>query len=382
MSGIARIEDALADIAAGRMVILVDDEDRENEGDLVMAASLVTSEHLSFMARHARGLTCLALASERADALELAPMARHNTAPLGTAFTRSIDHVTRGGIGAAARAETIRAAIDPASRREDFVTPGHVFPLRARKGGVLVRSGQTEGSVDLARLAGLAAAGVICEVMNSDGTMSRLPQLLAFGDAHDIKVVTVADLIRYRLRHEQLVRCVSRARLPTEYGAFDLHCYETAAGGEVHLALTVGDLSGDEPTLVRVHRADAVADLFGLDFVPSRSRLAWSLRRIAAEGRGALLYLRPEGSREALEGRVRGYGALARGDRGPEAVGPPSMGFHDFGIGAQILHDLGLRKIHVITSRKRAFKGLSGFGLEIVEWVDLVGDPEDARSEA
>ena len=374
---IARIEDALEAIAAGRMVILVDDEDRENEGDLVVAAELATPEHLAFMSTHARGLTCLALGPEQADALALQPMARQNTAPLGTAFTRSIDHATLGGIGAVGRAATIRAAVDPDSRPDDFATPGYVFPLRAQRGGVLIRSGQTEGSVDLARLAGLQPAGVICEVMNEDGTMSRLPRLLAFGAEHDIPVVTVADLIRYRLRHERLVRCVSKAALPTEYGEFDLRCFENTASGHVHLALTVGDISADESTLVRVHRADAVADVFGLDFVPSRSRLAWSLRRLAAEGSGVLLYLRPESPFEELEARVRSYGALSGGDSAL-APGVPAMGFHDFGIGAQILHDLGLSKIRVMTSKPRVFKGLSGFDLEIVGWVPIEGEPDAA----
>ena len=369
MSQIASIEAAIAAIAAGRMVILVDDEDRENEGDLVVAADLVTAEHLSFMAREARGLACLALSAERADELDLAPMAPMNNAPLGTAFTRSIDHADHRGPTATARAATIRATVDPSVASAAFRVPGHVFPLRARRGGVLVRSGQTEGSVDLARLAGLSAAGVICEVMSADGTMARLPELLAFGERHDVPVVTVADLIRYRLENERLVRPVAEASLPTAYGSFRLVCYENTASGQVHLALVHGDIESDRPTLVRVHRADTVADVFGIDALPTGSRLDWSLRHMAAEGSGVLLYLRPDADDEALDTRVRAYGGIA----GSAPAGPPPgvMGFHDFGIGAQILHDLGLHKIRVITSKPRVFKGLSGYALEIVDWVPI-----------
>jgi 3,4-dihydroxy 2-butanone 4-phosphate synthase/GTP cyclohydrolase II len=355
------------------MVILVDDEDRENEGDLVVAASTVTAEHINFMAREGRGLICLALASEQADRLGLAPMTRNNTAPLGTAFTNSIDHRERGGIGATARAATIRAAIEPAVRPEDFVTPGFVFPLRARNGGVLMRSGQTEGSVDLARLAGLVPAGVICEVMGPDGAMSRLPHLLEFGERHGIKVISVADLIRYRLRHERLMRLVSTAHLPTEWGDFEVRCFENTVSGQIHLTLSIGEPDPEAATLVRVHRADTIADVFGLDFLPLRSRLAWSLKRMADEGAGVLLYLRPEGPDELLDMKVRLYGARARGER-TEKPSEMTMGFHDFGIGAQILRELGLRKIRVLTGQPRVFKGLSGYDIEIVDWVPI-GEP-------
>lgn len=376
MSKIAPVEEAVAAMAAGQMVILVDDEDRENEGDLVAAADCVTAEQINFMAREGRGLICLTLEPQRCDALRLAPMVDHNAAPLGTAFTRSIDHRERGGLGARGRAETILAAVDPAAHADDFVTPGHVFPLRARRGGVLVRSGQTEGSVDLARLAGRTPAGVICEVMGADGTMMRLPRLLEFGAAHGIVVTTVADLIRYRLAHERLVQCISSARLPTEFGEFEVRCYEDSVHGQVHLALICGDIHTGAP-LVRVHRADPLSDIFGLDFLPSRSRLAWTLRRMTAEGAGVLVYLRPDGDGDPLDHRLRAYGAMARGER-PEPGGPPAMGFHDFGIGAQILGDLGLSRIRVVTSKPRPFKGLSGHGLEIVDWVQIIGDPEPA----
>jgi 3,4-dihydroxy 2-butanone 4-phosphate synthase/GTP cyclohydrolase II len=366
---IASIEEAIADIRDGRMVILVDDEDRENEGDLVVAAERVTPSHVNFMAREGRGLICLALDAPRADALGLDPMARQNTAPLGTAFTASIDKVEGGGLGARGRVATMRHVLDPEARREDFVTPGHVFPLRARPGGVLVRSGQTEGSVDLARLAGLEPAGVICEIMRGDGTMARLTELLSFGELHDIKVVTVADLIRYRLQNERLVECVGTARLPTEFGEFTLCCYQNVLSEQVHLALTMGDLGGDEPALVRVHRSDVIPDVFGLDFIPSRSRLAWSLKKMAEEGSGVLLYLRPEGGRELLADRIGRFSAMARGESPSKR--PSTMGFYDFGVGAQILRDLGLHRIRVITNKPRVFKGLSGFGLEITEWVSI-----------
>ena len=323
---IATIEEAIADIAAGRMIILVDDEDRENEGDLVVAAERLTAEHVNFMSREGRGLICLALDAERSDELGLAPMARQNTAPLGTAFTLSVDKAEGGGIGAKGRVATMLHAVDPSARREDFVVPGHVFPLRARRGGVLVRSGQTEGSVDLARLAGLQSAGVICEIMRTDGTMARLTELLTFGELHDIKVVTVADLIRYRLQHERLVECVGTSRLPTEFGEFTLRCFQNLLSEQVHLALTMGEMGDDDSTLVRVHRSDVIPDVFGLGFMPSRSRLASSLQRIAEEGAGVLLYLRPEGGQELLADRIATYSGISRGESAPTR--PTTMGFH------------------------------------------------------
>ncbi|MCC6621121.1 MAG: 3,4-dihydroxy-2-butanone-4-phosphate synthase [Deltaproteobacteria bacterium] len=379
---VAPITLAVERLAAGGMVILVDDEDRENEGDLVIAADAVTPEAIAFMMREARGLICLALADERIAALELVPMARTNTAPLGTAFTNSVDHITVAGVAgqsASARARTILAAVDPGSRPEEFVTPGSVFPLRARPGGVLVRSGQTEGSVDLARLAGRAPAGVICEVMAADGTMMRLPQLIELGARFDIPVTTVAALIRYRLEHERLVRLVTRARLPTEHGEFEMRCYENTLDGHIHVALVRGDISPDRPTLVRVHRADVVADVFGLGVHRARTHLGQALDRMAREESGVVLYLRPDGDQDPLDARVRYYGALTRGERPPAGA---AMGFHDFGIGAQILSDLGLGKIRVMTNKPRTFKGLSGHGLEIVDWVPLEDERVDAPAEA
>ena len=368
MTKLSTIEEAIEDIANGKMVILVDDEDRENEGDFVIAAECVTSEAINFMTLEGRGLICLAMKKEQVSHLGLEPMVRQNRAPLGTAFTQSIDLRSGGGVSARGRANTIRNAIRADVKPAEFVVPGYVFPLQARPGGVLVRSGQTEGSVDLARLAGLEPAGVICELMNPDGTMARLPELLEFGREHDMPVVTVADLIRYRLKHEPLVRCVSRAALPTDYGEFEMCCYENRANGQVHVALIHGDVESAESTLVRVHRADTVADVFGGDAPPSLSRLAWTLRRIAAEGAGVLLYLRSE--TPAME--LPGLGAAVASE--PSGAGA-STAFHDFGVGAQILRDIGLRKISVMTNKPQVFKGLSGYDLEIVGWVAIEGEP-------
>ncbi|MGB0589051.1 MAG: 3,4-dihydroxy-2-butanone-4-phosphate synthase [Myxococcota bacterium] len=371
---LGKISDAIAAMAAGRMVILVDDEDRENEGDLVVAASKVTAEHINFMCREGRGLICLAMVGEQVDKLGLSAMTDHNNAPLETAFTVSMDHRDCTGISASGRAHTIRAAVAADASAESFVTPGHVMPLRARSGGVLVRTGQTEGSVDLARLAGLEPAGVICEVMNPDGSMARLPELLAFGREHDMPVVTVADLIRYRLQHEPLVRCVSRATMPTDYGDFDVCCYEHTANGQVHVALVHGEISEDAPTLVRVHRADALSDAFGVDGVMSRSRLEWSFQRMAAAGAGVVLYLRSDPGDARLDERLsRMEGGVAEVESQMVSPGP---GFHDFGVGAQILRDLGLRAIRVMTNTPQSFPGLSGYDLEIVDWVPIEGDPE------
>jgi 3,4-dihydroxy 2-butanone 4-phosphate synthase/GTP cyclohydrolase II len=381
MEQLTPIAEAIETIRAGGMIILVDDEDRENEGDLVVAADAVTAEQIAFMAREARGLICLALSPELSDRLALLPMAAENSAPLGTAFTHSIDHVSVAGpaaVSASARAATMRAAVSASASPADFVAPGHVFPLRARRGGVLVRSGQTEGSVDLARLAGRPAAGVICEIMGPDGAMMRMPQLQAFSARFGIPITSVAALIRYRLEHERLVRVVSRARLPTEHGDFELSCYENTVDGRVHVALVHGRPDPEVPTLVRVHRADVVADVFGLGVNRARNQLARSLARMAREPAGVVVYLRPDGDADPVDARVRQYGAIARGERPPS--GAQTMGFHDFGLGAQILRDLGLGKIRVLTSSPRLFKGLSGHGLEIVDWVAT--EPEETQGDA
>jgi 3,4-dihydroxy 2-butanone 4-phosphate synthase/GTP cyclohydrolase II len=375
MTQLTPIEDAIEAIRRGEMIILLDDEDRENEGDLVVAADAVTAEQVAFMAREARGLICLALAPEFADRLALAPMAERNNTPLGTAFTHSIDHVSvagAGGVSASARALTMRAAVAPEAKADDFVAPGHVFPLRARSGGVLVRSGQTEGSVDLARLAGRPAAGVICEIMGADGTMMRLPQLVAFAETHGLAITSVAALIRYRLDHERLVRVVARASLPTEHGEFEVRCYENTIDGRVHVALIHGAVDPATPTLVRVHRADVVADVFGLGVHRARNQLDRALQAVAKEPSGVVVYLRPDGDDDPVDERVRHYGALSRGEKRPPGG---VMGFHDFGVGAQILSDIGLGKIRVMTSSPRVFRGLSGHGLEIVDWVGVAAEP-------
>lgn len=360
---LARIEDAIDDIRRGRMVILVDDEDRENEGDIVVAAEKMTPDLVNFIATHARGLLCLALTGDRIDKLGLEPMTRDNRAPLGTAFTVSIDATSGPGSGVSAvdRNHTVHVAIADDTTPEDLVTPGHVFPLRAREGGVLVRSGQTEGSVDLARLAGLKPAAVICEIMNPDGTMSRLPQLLEFGEQHGVRVVTIADLIEYRLQKESFIEPVAEALLPTAYGDFLITAYRNVVDQAVHLALRHGEVRADQPELVRVHRADLLSDVFGLQPTSSRAKLDAAMRQVARAGSGVILYLRGEMPGEDLAHRAKQFAGV----QGPAAP----MDFREFGIGAQILNALGLRRIRVLTNHPMPFRGLSGFGLEIAEWV-------------
>lgn len=377
---IAPIEQAIADIAAGRMVILVDDEDRENEGDLVIAADCVTPEAIHFMAEHGRGLICLAMQGALTDRLELGPMAPHNQAALGTAFTVSLDAVDApgSGVSARARAHTIRRAIAPDASAKDFRVPGHVFPLRARQGGVLVRSGQTEGSVDLARLAGLTPAGVICEVMAPDGTMSRLPALLEFGAQYGIRVVTVADLIEYRLQREPLVVREAESRMATEFGEFRIAIYRSLVDGGLHAALIHGEINAEEPVLVRVHRANLLADAFGFALSRAQQKLGAAMKRIAAEGKGVILYLDAERDTgelsELLQYHVdRSAGAPAQ----PGDAAKGQMDFQEFGIGAQILRDLGLRRLRVMTNQARRLRGVSGYGLEIVTWEPIV--PEEVR---
>ena len=351
------------------MVILVDDEDRENEGDLVIAAEKTTPQAINFMATHARGLICVALPAERVDRIGLPQMTRTNRAPLGTAFTDSVD-AARGigqGISARDRAHTILTLMGEGCGPGDLRTPGHVFPLRAREGGVLVRPGQTEGSVDLSRLAGLDPGAVICEIMKPDGSMARLDDLLAFGAEHGVKVVTVADLIAYRLRHESFIRRVADVALPTEHGPFRAIAFENALDSAVHLALVMGEVRADEPTLVRVHRADLISDVFGLTEDRRDGRLQWCLRRIAEEGRGVVLYLR-SGNPDEDAMASHTLSRHIKSDRARESS-TARMSFQDFGLGAQILHSVGLRKIRVITNNPYPFAGLSGFGLEIVDWL-------------
>ncbi|MSQ84448.1 MAG: 3,4-dihydroxy-2-butanone-4-phosphate synthase [Myxococcales bacterium] len=371
---ISPIERAVADIAAGRMVILVDDEDRENEGDLVIAAERVSADAIAFMAEHGRGLICLALHPPLVDRLELAPMAPHNEARLGTAFTVSIDAVDApgSGVSARARAHTIARAIAPDATARDFRVPGHIYPLRARAGGVLVRSGQTEGSVDLARLAGLAPAGVICEVMGSDGEMSRLPTLLEFGATHNIAVVTVADLIEYRLQREPLVVREAESELSTDFGPFRIVIFRSLVDGGTHAALVCGDISGDAPVIVRVHRSNPLGDVFGFTLSRGQRSLGQAMQSIAAAGRGVLLYLEAERDGGELADALATY--IERGEGRPWP--PPhsvtaKMDFQEFGTGAQILRALGLRKLRVMTNQPKRLRAVSGFGLEIVQWLPV-----------
>ncbi|HEX8501990.1 MAG TPA: 3,4-dihydroxy-2-butanone-4-phosphate synthase [Pyrinomonadaceae bacterium] len=378
----ASIEEAAADLREGRMTIIVDDEDRENEGDLVCAAELVTPEVINFMATHARGLICMPLTEERCDELHLTMQVADNTSFLGTAFTVSIE-ARKGvttGISAADRATTILTAVDPKTRPQDLARPGHVFPLRARKGGVLVRPGQTEASVDLARIAGLTPAAVICEIMNEDGTMARLPQLEEFAARHQLKIITVADLVRYRMRKEVLVRRAVETDLPTVYGMFRAVAFENVLSEEVHLAMVMGEVRTDDPVLVRVHTENVTCDMFGSLVDDTGFQLHAALERIAAEGRGVVLYLRQRQNNLDLVHQLRTYQLMReRGLSKQEASVETGYGTdRDYGVGAQILHELGLRRILLLTNHPPRVSALEGFELEIVGNVPL-GTP--ARGE-
>ncbi|HXZ79046.1 MAG TPA: 3,4-dihydroxy-2-butanone-4-phosphate synthase [Terriglobales bacterium] len=370
------VETALDDIRAGRMIVLVDDEDRENEGDLMLAAEKVTPEAINFMAKHGRGLICLAMTDERLDHLRIGPMTSENTSQFGTAFCEAIDarEGVTTGISAYDRAQTIRVAINPATRPSDLARPGHVFPLRARRGGVLVRAGQTEGSVDLARLAGLVPAAVICEIMNDDGTMARVPQLMVFCRQHDLKMLTVAELIRYRMAHERYVRRVGEAMLPTQYGEFRMIAYQSEVdGGESHIALVKGDIqSAEQPVLVRMHSHCLVGDVFGATWCECHNTIDQCLRLISETGRGALIYLHqtsPGFSVEQLGERT--VLAFHREVRLPTIPAHERKIQREIGIGAQILSDLNLRRIRLLTNHPRRVAGLEGFNIEIVEQVPI-----------
>lgn len=376
----ASIEDAAADIRDGRMIIIVDDEDRENEGDLVCAAEKTTPEVINFMARYARGLICLPLTEERCDELHLTTQVADNTSFLGTAFTVSIDG-RRGvstGISASDRATTILTAVDPKTKPSDLARPGHVFPLRARAGGVLVRPGQTEASVDIARLAGLYPAGVICEIMNEDGTMARLPELKEFAASHNLKMITVADLVRYRISKETLVRPVVETDLPTVHGLFRAIAYENIINGDVHLAMVMGDLQDnpDEPVLVRVHTENVTCDMFGSLIDDTGYQLHSALEKIAAAGQGVVLYLRQREHSLDLVNQLRTYAVMnEKGKSKQEASLETNYGLdRDYGVGAQILHDLGLRRILLLTNHPPKVAALEGFELEVVGNVPL-GQP-------
>jgi 3,4-dihydroxy 2-butanone 4-phosphate synthase/GTP cyclohydrolase II len=369
------IEEAIDAIRAGRLVIVIDDEDRENEGDLTVAAEKVTPEHINFMARFGRGLICMPMTGERLDELEVPLMVDKNTAAYGTAFCVPIEakEGTTTGISAGDRAATVRVAIDPRTKPSDLARPGHMFPLRVRPGGVLVRAGQTEAAVDLARIAGLYPAGVICEIMNDDGTMARVPELTRFARRHKLPLVTIADLIKYRMRTERLVRRVAVAELPTGHGAFRLFAYESLLDKETHLALVRGDIGDGGSVMVRVHSRCLTGDVFHSMRCDCGAQLDAAMSRIAAEGRGILLYLNQEGRGIGLANKIRAYELQDQGLDTVEAN--ERLGFkadqRDYGIGAQILGDLGVRTMRLLTNNPRKFVGLEGYGLSVLESLPL-----------
>ncbi len=369
---LAKIEDAVEDIKNGKMIIIVDDEDRENEGDLVCAAEKITPEIINFMATHGRGLICMPLTEERCDYLQLPPQTHDNTSSMGTAFTISIEakEGVTTGISAADRATTILKAVHPDTKPTDLARPGHTFPLRAKNGGVLVRIGQTEASVDVARLAGLDASAVICEIMNEDGTMARMPQLRVFAESHDLKIISVADLVRYRIEKESLVRKIIETEMPTEYGTFRASVYENIMNGETHVAMTMGDVSQEnESVLVRVQTENITFAMFGSKLGEASKAMQSSLKKISEAGRGVILYLRQREHNLDLIHQLETYAIMQEKNINfQEAKKETGYGkLRDYGIGAQILNDLGVRKIKLLTNHPPHVNAIEAFNLEIVE---------------
>ena len=374
-----KISEAIEDIKQGRFVIIVDDEDRENEGDIALAAEKVTTQAINFMAKHARGLICTPVTGERLDQLGIPQMVGQNTSKFTTAFSVSVDasHGITTGISAADRAQTIKVMIDPQTKPDDLARPGHIFPLRAREGGVLVRAGHTEAIVDLAKLAGLYPAGIICEIMDEDGNMARLPELKDMADKFGIKMISVADLIAYRRRHEKLVHRVAEAKLPTGHGEFTAIAYRSDIDADEHLALVMGDLDTDEPVLVRVHSECLTGDVFGSLRCDCGDQIGLAMDSITKEGRGVFLYMRQEGRGIGFHNKIKAY---ALQDEGLDTVEANlSLGFpsdlRDYGIGAQILADLGLHKIRMLTNNPKKVIGLEGYGLEVVETIPIITTP-------